>query len=252
MIPFAAVLAALPRSRRTKPVPQRSLTGIPASPLATAHQVLICLCLAAFALSSRAAETVAQVVTLRGVASVRAPGAPDRALQVGAPLHVGEQLITGPGAAIRLAFSDGTDVYLGAETELTIQVYGAQPDSLGFVANLAKGVFRVVTGLIARMQPQSVTVVMPVAVIGLRGTHFGGETDGSSAVVVLLEPAETGSGAAIDVSNPFGSVTIDEPGYGTEIPDASSPPSPPRRMRLRAVENLIRSLSGIPRLPPRR
>lgn len=161
-------------------------------------------------------------------------------------------MITGSGAALRLAFSDGTNLYLGAETEVAIDLYSVQPDSLGFVANFTRGVFRLVTGLIARMQPQSVRVVTPVATIGIRGTHFGGETDGSSAIVVLLEPEESGSSTAIEVSNPFGSVTIDAPGYGTEIPDASSPPSPPRRMRLRAVENLIRSLSTIPRLPPRR
>jgi len=71
---------------------------------------------------------------------------------------------------------------------------------------------------------------------------------------VLLEP-EDEDRTAIEVSNAFGAVTIDEPGYGTEIPDAQSPPSPPRRMRLRAVDNLMRSLSTIQRIqlprPPR-
>jgi hypothetical protein len=32
--------------------------------------------------------------------------------------------------------------------------------------------------------------------------------------------------AVIDVSNSYGTATIDKPGYGTEIPDEFSPPSP--------------------------
>lgn len=222
---------------------------IPACSLAPAPSFLICLCLSALAFSARAAETAAQVVVVRGAATAGVPGVAVRTLAAGAPLYAGDRLITGSGAALRLTFSDGTNLYLGAETELAIGVYSAQPENPGFIADLTKGVFRIVTGMIAKMAPQSVQVVTPVAVIGIRGTHFGGESDGSSAVVVLLEPEGNGASTAINVFNQFGSVVIEEPGYGTEIPDALSPPSPPRRMRLRAVDNLIRSLSSIPRLP---
>ncbi|MCZ6802588.1 MAG: hypothetical protein O7D86_01265 [Proteobacteria bacterium] len=52
----------------------------------------------------------------------------------------------------------------------------------------------------------------------------------------------------IEVYNEFGSVIIDEAGYGTEIPDEFSPPSPPRRMRLRTITNLMRSLQSIQRI----
>jgi hypothetical protein len=44
------------------------------------------------------------------------------------------------------------------------------------------------------------------------------------------------------VENQFGSVVIDKPGYGTEIPDEKSPPSPVRRMQLRTIDNLLRVL----------
>jgi len=44
------------------------------------------------------------------------------------------------------------------------------------------------------------------------------------------------------VENKFGSVVIDKPGYGTEIPDEKSPPSPVKRMQLRTIDNLLRAL----------
>ena len=53
---------------------------------------------------------------------------------------------------------------------------------------------------------------------------------------------------AVEVANAFGSVVLDEAGYGTEIPDANSPPSPPRRMRLRSITNLTRTLQSVGRI----
>ena len=53
----------------------------------------------------------------------------------------------------------------------------------------------------------------------------------ASAKVALLEPEKAGAGSAIVVENQFGSVVIDKPGYGTEIPDEKSPPSPVKRCR---------------------
>jgi len=37
-------------------------------------------------------------------------------------------------------------------------------------------------------------------------------------------------------------VVIDQPGYGTEIPDEKSPPLPVRRMQLRTIDNVLRVL----------
>jgi hypothetical protein len=69
--------------------------------------------------------------------------------------------------------------------------------------------------------------------------------------VVLLEP-ERGGGSAIVVENKFGSVVIDQPGYGTEIPDEKSPPSPVRRMQLRTLDNLLRVIRSPVRTGPLR
>ncbi len=54
--------------------------------------------------------------------------------------------------------------------------------------------------------------------------------------------------SSIKVENDFGSVIIDKPGYGTNIPDAYSPPSPPRRMKLRTISNLMRSMQRARRM----
>ena len=86
-----------------------------------------------------------------------------------------------------------------------------------------------------------------IATIGIRGTTVGGEVVGEAATIVLLEGDEPGAPSAIEVGNDYGRVILDETGYGTHVPDAHSPPSPPRRMSLRTIESLVRNLNSIQR-----
>jgi hypothetical protein len=214
---------------------------------------MLALCLVS--LQGFAQTVIADVERVVGEASAQAPAAAVRTLEVGDPVYLGDRLLTAPGALLELAFRDRTRFTLGSDTQMTVRQFSApESEAPSFLAEVARGVFRVVTGLIARQQPRAVKFITPTATIGIRGTHFGAETDGERALVVLLQP-EDEDRTAIEVSNAYGAVTIDEPGYGTEIPDAQSPPSPPRRMRLRAVDNLTRSLSTIQRIqlprPPR-
>jgi hypothetical protein len=114
------------------------------------------------------------------------------------------------------------------------------------------GAFRFVGGLIARKKRENVRITIAVATIGIRGTHFesevterqekGGRTVDASAKVAMLEPEGSDAGNAIVVENKFGSVVIDKPGFGTEIPDEKSPPSPMKRMQLRTIDNVLRVL----------
>lgn len=196
-----------------------------------------------------AADPIGRVVTIRGDATVQQPGERARDAAAELPVYVNDRVSTASGAAIRIRFSDGTNAYLGGNSEMTLDSYRQDREEPSFAASILKGVFRFATGLIARAKPQAVRVTIPTATIGIRGTHFAGEIIGVAAVVVLLDPEEADRANAIEVSNKFGAVVIEEPGYGTEIPDEFSPPSPPKRMRLRAVDNLMRSLQSIQRLP---
>jgi hypothetical protein len=219
--------------------------------LSLLRHALAALALCILSLSCLAQTIVADVERVVGEVRAQAPAAEARALRVGDPILLGDQLVTGRGALLELGFRDATRFTLGSDTQMTVKQYSApESEQPSFLTEITRGVFRVVTGLIARQKSRAVRFVTPTATIGIRGTHFAGETDGVRAVIVLLEPEDQDQGRnAIEVSNAFGAVTIDEPGYGTEIPDAQSPPSPPRRMRLRAVDNLMRSLSTIQRMP---
>jgi len=208
-----------------------------------------------------------QVTAIEGRCFAYLEGSPMRSLREGDEVVQGTRLVTGRDAALTLTFSDESELVLGARTSMTLDRYhfptpgvddaddDAQAEEPGFGASLLQGVVRVVTGLIAKRRPASVSFGARVATIGIRGTHFTAEVNGDSATIILLAQAVAGAANAIQVSNQYGSVDIDEPGFGTEVPDATSPPSPPRLMQTsRDMQRILRSVNTtrrvrIPRSP---
>jgi hypothetical protein len=218
-----------------------------------------------FALGVLLAAAVAQAQTppvgratrLTGeqVSSAQAPGGPVRKLKEGDPVFSGERIRTGAGTILQVDFNDKSRFTLGPNAEFEVERYfqaaGGGSGEDAFYSRVLKGAFRYVSGLIAHTKQQNVRITIAVATIGIRGTHFEGEVierhekDGkpvdASAKVALLEPEGSDTNAIV-VENKFGSVVIDKPGYGTEIPDEKSPPSPVKRMQLRTIDNLQRAL----------
>ena len=197
-----------------------------------------------------AADLAGHVDAIKGTVWAQNPGEAPRKLEKGSPFYVGDRVYTESRSTVKLLFEDDTKFFIGAESEMNIDsfVYRDVEQSNSFSSRVVKGTFRFVTGLIAKEQPESMEVETAVATIGVRGTNVVGEADLTSATIILMEPEDTSRRSAIVVFNEFGSVDIDEPGYGTEVPDQFSPPSPPRRMRLQTINNIMRSMQSIQRI----
>jgi hypothetical protein len=206
--------------------------------------------------ATEAAASAGQVSQITGnnVAEARQPDGTVRRLGVGDAVYSGERIATDKSTSVHIKFADESRFSLGPNTEFVIEKFkykqGADEDA--FHSRVLKGVFRFVSGLIAHSKGRDMTVRARVATIGIRGTQVEGEVtdrqekDGAtvdaSAKIVLMEPEEEGRQTSIVVYNEFGSVVIDKPGYGTEIPDEKSPPSPVRKMQLHTIENVLRAL----------
>jgi len=202
------------------------------------------------ALSAYAADSAGEVVVIKGAAWAQPVGEAARKLEKGALIYQSDVIKTEKDSAVQVLFNDQTKFFLGANSEMSIDKFNNQfsAGEKGFSTRVLKGTFRFVSGLIARKKPEAMEVNTSVATIGIRGTHVVGEVNATSATIILIEPEDTTRKTSIEVSNQYGSVLIDEPGYGTEIPDEFSPPSPPRRMRLETINNIVRSMQSIQRI----
>lgn len=201
---------------------------------------------------SYAAVDIASITKAEGEVTAITPTGESRELGKGDKVALGETIKTGKYSQVVMEFTDKSRFELGPKAEMSVSEFTRgnkeKKQKPTFVSRVSVGLFRFVSGLIARESPNAMKVRGAVATIGIRGTHVVGEFQGDTAKVILLEPEGAPHPTAIDVSNQFGSVTIDQPGYGTEVPDAHSPPSPPRRMKMQMIRNMMQSLRAVQRM----
>jgi hypothetical protein len=124
---------------------------------------------------------IGYVKTLTGSASITT-GKNKVNAQLGTPLFQGSQLKTGPKSSLGVTFKDDTVMSFGADTELTVDEYLYAPSQgrLKLGSSLAKGSMNYVSGAIAKLQPDAVSVKTPTGTIGVRGTQFVVKVDDSN------------------------------------------------------------------------
>lgn len=128
------------------------------------------------------AEAVGSIKTVTGLAYVVTDGRPVRAT-VGQPVHLGSVLRTGADASLGVSFRDGTLMAFGPRTELTVDEYLYAPaqGQLRLGARLARGTLNYISGVIAKLRPDGVSITTPAGVIGVRGTQFVARVDAPDA-----------------------------------------------------------------------
>ena len=105
------------------------------------------------------------------------------AVAPGSVVQVGDRLVTGPDGGVGVTLGDDTRLTAGPGSTLVITDYRfdttTQEGSL--LATLWRGTLHVVTGLIAKQQPQNVNVQTRSAMMGVRGTEFIVDTRGDGS-----------------------------------------------------------------------
>lgn len=100
---------------------------------------------------------------------------------VGMPVFEGARLVTYAASSVGITFKDETLVAIGPDTHLIIDQYLYAPSQgqVGFMTSLLRGTLNYVSGQIAKLRPESVSVRTPTGTIGVRGTQFVARVDPS-------------------------------------------------------------------------
>ncbi|MCH7486914.1 MAG: FecR domain-containing protein [Proteobacteria bacterium] len=100
----------------------------------------------------------------------------------------GDVISTGDGGRIEMRLKDDTILTLGDKTTFAINDYDYQGDSGVAKFRLHTGAFKIVSGIIARINRIAFLVRTPVATIGIRGTEFWAAPHGSAVNAHPLSP----------------------------------------------------------------
>lgn len=94
--------------------------------------------------------------------------------QPGDGLHEAERLSTGGSGSATIVLRDGTTLTVGPNSTVDLRrfQFDATTHQGNFLLDLLQGSVRVVTGLLAKANPDLFKVQTPTSVVGVRGTDF--------------------------------------------------------------------------------
>jgi hypothetical protein len=119
-----------------------------------------------------AEDSAGMVVASRGEVFALANGG-SRELKQGDFIYKNDEIITSAKSFAVLQFVDGAKVTVRPDSALIIEQYlyaGNESDEA--TLNLVSGGLRVITGAMAKSNPENYKVRTPVALMGVRGTEF--------------------------------------------------------------------------------
>lgn len=122
---------------------------------------------------------VGTIKTVAGVASI------ERAQKV-VPARIGDKIIegdklrTGTDGSLGTVLRDDSFISIGPNSEIIISEFLFVPaeGKLSILTRMFKGTAAYLSGIIAKLSPQSVRFETPVASVGVRGTKFLVHVDG--------------------------------------------------------------------------
>lgn len=154
-----------------------------------------------------------------------------QSLDVGAPVYVGDRIVTGANGRVALAMNDGAEIAVGPETELVVANYVVEG------GNRESGVWDLLRGILRATLPQSGTpapfdVETGVAIASARSTEFAVEADDDKTAVLSIE----GRVEVTMVDGTAGALLV--PGFGVDL-TPGQPPTGPRQWPPERVRSFI-------------
>lgn len=103
----------------------------------------------------------------------------ERALKSGDAVFENARLISAKDASASMVLRDGTTLVLASNSQFEVQkfAFDATTQQGNILVNLLQGSMRMLTGLIAKVNPELIQVKTKTLSVGIRGTDFIVETE---------------------------------------------------------------------------
>lgn len=170
-------------------------------------------------LAAFSAEKIGEVVALEGRLSAIDPSSTERTLAKHSDILLGDTLVTEELSKGEIRFTDGTQLILIPGSRYSVDSYGVKANR--FLSRLIQGGARILTGLIAKKNPENFQMTTSNATIGVRGTHFEANLVGGDLYV-------GSSSGEVVVNNNGGSLSIGGkmPSHFAKVSSMESAPVP--------------------------
>jgi hypothetical protein len=143
-----------------------------------------------------------------------------------------------------ITFLDDSQVRLTEHSELIIDefIYDPDPSKSKMALQFASGTARFITGKLATIDKENISIQTPSATIGIRGTDFTVTVDELGRSLVILLPDDDGlPSGEIVVATAMGQVTLNKPYQATTVSMYETEPTKPviLDLTLELIDNML-------------
>lgn len=143
-----------------------------------------------------------------------------------------------------ITFLDDSQVRLTEHSELIIDefIYDPDPSKSKMALQFASGTARFITGKLATIDKENITIQTPSATIAIRGTDFTVTVDELGRSLVILLPDDDGlPSGEIVVATAMGQVTLNKPYQATTVSMYETEPTKPviLDLTLELIDNML-------------
>jgi len=152
-----------------------------------------------------------------------------RELKTGDKIYLNETILAGAGSGTQILLLDQSTFTIGEDSEVVMDtfIYDPATNDGKIVASVKQGSLKVISGLISKKNPDSLTVEVPEGTLGSRGTEFQTIVSRGKTDTLLIGPGKNNTlgmrPGSVLVGNNFGSTLLDNPYSITSMTKGKAP-----------------------------
>ncbi len=152
-----------------------------------------------------------------------------RELKAGDKIYLNETIYAAAGSGTQILLLDQSTFTIGEDSEVVMDTFVFDPATNDgkIVASVKQGSLKVISGLISKKNPDSLTVEVPEGTLGSRGTEFQTIVSKGKTDTLLIGPGKNNTlgmrPGAVLVGNNFGKTLLDNPYSMTSMTKGKAP-----------------------------
>jgi len=152
-----------------------------------------------------------------------------RELKTGDKIYLNETIFADKDSGTQILLLDQSTFTIGSESEVVMDTFIYDPDTNDgkIVASVKQGSLKVISGLISKKNPDSLTVKVPEGTLGSRGTEFQTMVSKKQTSTLLIGPGKNNTlglrPGAVLVGNKLGSTLLNNPYNITTMQKGKAP-----------------------------
>ena len=141
----------------------------------------------------------------------------NRTLKAGDKIYLNETIFAAENSGKQILLLDQSTFTIGAESEVVMDtfIYDPETNDGKIVASVKQGSLKVISGLISKKNPDSLTVEVPEGTLGSRGTEFQTNVTKGKTDTLLIGPGKNNTlglrPGAVLVGNDKGQTLLNKP-----------------------------------------